>query len=86
MANGNMLHGFTWEMCLTYLDDVLVFTKTCPPKLECLEQFFFHFCNAILKLNSKRYQVARCEVTFLGQWVFMERLNLAMTSYKLFMK
>ena len=48
-----VLRGLRWEWCLVYLDDVIVFGKMFEQALENLEEVFFRFLSANLKLKPK---------------------------------
>lgn len=64
-----VLHGLHWKECLIYLDDVLVFSRSFADHLRSLEDMFSWFRSAGLKLKPRKCQVARSQVTFLGQVV-----------------
>ncbi|CAH1229798.1 RTL1 [Branchiostoma lanceolatum] len=64
-----MLAGVGWDVCLAYLDDVIVFTATIDDHLRVLQNVFDRFRRAGLKLNPAKCHFARHEVTFLGHVV-----------------
>lgn len=66
---GLVLAGLTWESCLAYLDDVMVFGRTFDEHLERLQSVFERFRGAGLKLKPKKCRLCRREVTFLGHVV-----------------
>ena len=61
-----VLCGLQWAMCLVYLDDVIVFGKTCPETLQNLKSVFERFRNAELKLKPKKCNRFKDKVSFLG--------------------
>ena len=61
-----VLAGLTWEYCLVYIDDVIVFSKTFEDHLMHLRQVFERFRSADLKLKGKKCSFFRHEVKYLG--------------------
>ena len=58
--------------CLIYLDDVIVHALTFERELERLRLVFSRLRAANLKLNSKKCELFRCKVRFLGHIVCAE--------------
>ncbi|XP_066267523.1 uncharacterized protein [Branchiostoma lanceolatum] len=63
------LAGVGWDVCLAYLDDSVVFTRTFDDHLHALQEVFTRFRRAGLKLNPAKCRFAQQEVTFLGHVV-----------------
>ena len=60
------LTGLAWNICLYYLDDIIVFAKTWEEHLERLKVVFQRLREANLKLGSAKCNLAQKEVSFLG--------------------
>ena len=61
-----VLSGLHWQICLIYLDDIIVFGKTFPEMINNLDLVLQRFSQAGLKLKPKKCQLFRKEVEFLG--------------------
>ena len=70
-----VLAGLRWDMCLAYLDDIIVFGRTFPEHLERLYEVFSRLQQANLKINSQKCQFFRKSVTFLGHKVSHEGIS-----------
>jgi hypothetical protein len=64
-----VLVGLTWEACLVYLDDVIVFANSFEQQLERLTGVFRRLAEAGLKLKASKCQLFQRRVTFLGHVV-----------------
>ncbi len=64
-----VLSKLTWKICLIYLDDIIVFSKTFDEHVENLRQVFERLRNANLKMNPKKCALFRKTVSFLGHIV-----------------
>ena len=64
-----VLRGLTWEKCLCYLDDVIVFGKTFEEALQNHRIIFQRLRNANLKLKPSRCSLFQTECRFLGHIV-----------------
>ena len=64
-----VLSGLNFEICLVYLDDVIIFGKTPEEHLDRLEQVFQRLRGANLKLKPSKCQLLRRNVCFLGHIV-----------------
>jgi len=64
-----VLNGLNLETCLSYLDDVIVFSTTLEQHLERLEQVLRRFQTANLKLKPSKCSLMQTKVTFLGHIV-----------------
>ena len=61
-----VLAGLRWEICLAYLDDVVVFGRTWEEHLERLRLVLTRLQGAHLKLHPKKCQFFKQSVSFLG--------------------
>ena len=64
-----VLKGLHWEICLIYIDDVIVFGKTFDEHLERLDKVMRRLAAAGLKLKAKKCFLFRKEVKYLGHVV-----------------
>ena len=64
-----VLVGLTWESCLVYLDDVIVFSTSFEQHLERLSAVFDRFSEAQLKLKPSKCFLFQRRVHFLGHVV-----------------
>ena len=69
------LAGLAWNICLYYLDDIIVFSSTWAEHLERLRAVFERLRRANLKLGARKCQLAAREVSFLGYRVTPEGLE-----------
>jgi len=61
-----VLSGLTWKICLVYIDDIIVFSKTFEEHLRNLDLVFTQIHEANLKLNPEKCKLFQVEVPFLG--------------------
>ena len=64
-----MLTGLNWEMCLVYLDDIIIFSHTFEEHLSRLESVLSRLRTGGLKLNVKKCTFCAPEVKYLGHVV-----------------
>ena len=64
-----VLVGLTWEICLVYLDDVIIMSETFDEHLERLKVVFERLRTANLKLKASKCKLFQREVVFLGHLV-----------------
>ena len=64
-----VLQDILSKICLVYLDDVIVFSKTFEEMMENLRKVFLRFRSANLKLNPKKCSLFGKEVKYLGHVV-----------------
>ena len=82
-----VLAGLTYEQCLIYLDDIVVFSVTFDQHLERLRAVFQHLDNAGLKLKPNKCHFAKGEIRYLGHVVSRQGIQAdpektsAMTSF-----
>jgi hypothetical protein len=60
------LRGLTWKICLAYLDDILIYSKTFEEHLDNLQQVFDRFRAANLRMNGKKCDWLLEEIEWLG--------------------
>jgi hypothetical protein len=70
-----VLRGLTYDLCLVYLDDVIVIGHTFPDHLFNLRKVFHRFREARLKLSPEKCQLLQKEVQFLGHIVSPEGIT-----------
>lgn len=61
-----VLKGLTWKICLVYIDDIIIFSKTFEEHLENSELVLKRLRKAHLKVNAKKCLLNRQEVMYLG--------------------
>lgn len=64
-----VLAGLQWEICLVYIDDVIIFSQTVEQHLDQLEAVFKRLISAGLKLKPKKCNLFRRKVQYLGHVV-----------------
>lgn len=64
-----VLRGLPWQVCMVYLDDVLIYSPSFEDHLSSLCEFFSRIQAAGLRLNPKKCRLARDHVVFLGHVV-----------------
>lgn len=64
-----VLRGLPWQVCIVYLDDVLIYSPTFEDHLCRLCEVFSRIQTAGLKLNPGKCHLARDHVVFLGNVV-----------------
>jgi len=64
-----VLSGLNFEVCLVYVDDVIVFSTTPEQHLERLEMVLKRFQDANLKLKPSKCHLMQAEICFLGHRV-----------------
>ena len=64
-----VLKGLLWEVCLVYLDDIIIFSATVKEHIRILRQVLERLRLAKLKLSASKCYLFRTEVKFLGHYV-----------------
>ena len=64
-----ILQNYLLEICLVYLDDVIIFGKTFSEIMENLRKIFFRLREANLKVNPEKCNLLNTEVKYLGHVV-----------------
>lgn len=70
-----VLSGLTYEQCLIYLDDIIVFGTSFHQHLERLRTVFQHLEKAGMKLKPRKCHFAKCEVRYLGHIISREGIQ-----------
>ncbi|KAK7877355.1 hypothetical protein WMY93_031928 [Mugilogobius chulae] len=70
-----VLRGLPWHICLVYLDDILVYSRTFEDHLSHLQEVLTRIQSAGLKLNSSKCHFVRDHVVFLGHVVSRDGLH-----------
>ena len=70
-----VLAGLHWQICLIYLDDVIVTGKTFENMLENLSKVLDRFEESGLKLKARKCHLFRTEVEFLGHVISAEGIR-----------
>lgn len=70
-----VLSGLPWEVCLLYLDDIIVYAKTFEAELERLRSVFTRLREAGLKVSPKKCHLFKKRVVFLGHVVSEEGVS-----------
>ena len=71
----NVLYRLSWEVCLYYLDDIIVFLRSWSEHIQRLRMVFQRLREANLLLGHKECTLARTSMTFLGHLVPEEGLR-----------
>ena len=64
-----VLAGLQWQICLVYIDDIIIYSQTLEEHLKDLQQIFSRLKQAKLKLKPKKCSLLREKVAFLGHVV-----------------
>ena len=67
-----ILGGLSWKICMVYLDDIVVFSKSFDQQLENLQQVFHRLRESKLKLSPKKCVLFQKQVIFLGHVISSE--------------
>ncbi|CAB4012519.1 Retrovirus-related Pol poly from transposon, partial [Paramuricea clavata] len=68
----HVLAGLPWNICLVYLDDIIVHGRTFSEQLENLRKVFACLRKANLKLSPEKCNLFRREVKYLGHIISFE--------------
>ena len=71
----SVLSGLQWQICLMYLDDIIVAGKTFEDMVNNLSLIFDRFISAGLKLKARKCTLFAKEVSFLGFHISEEGLK-----------
>ena len=70
-----VLSGLSLQICLAYLDDVVVFSKDLDEHLVRLQQVFERLRIAGLKLKPSKCNILQRQVTFLGHVITADGIS-----------
>ena len=70
-----VLAGLPWEVCLAYLDDIIIHARTFQEEMKRLRDVLERLKRAGLKLNPKKCHLFQKHVTFLGHVVSGEGIS-----------
>ena len=70
-----ILRGLPWHICMVYLDDILIYSRSFEEHLQHLEEVLSRIQRAGLKLNQRKCHFARDHVVFLGHVVSRDGLQ-----------
>lgn len=70
-----VLRGLPWQLCMFYLDDVLIYSPTCEQHLTSLREVLSQIKAARLSLNPAKCHLASDHVVFLGHVVSHQGLQ-----------
>ena len=65
----NVMAGLKWSVCMVYMDDVLIYSRTFAEHLEAMEAVFARIDENGLRFKAKKCYVGVDEVKFLGHVV-----------------
>ena len=65
----SVLRGLNWQICLIYIDDIIIFSKTFQEHLAHLDLVFSRLRAANIKLKASKCHFAQPKVTYLGHIV-----------------
>ena len=70
-----VLSGLQWEMCLVYLDDIIVLGKSFEDMMQNLETVFNRLASAGLKLKAKKCNLFAQKVEYLGHIILEDGVS-----------
>jgi hypothetical protein len=71
------LAGITWKVCLVYLDDIIVYSRSREDHLAHLDANLHRLYRAGLSLNLKKCHFFRSEVSYLGHVISPGTLSVS---------
>ena len=72
----HVLQGLNWNICLAYIDDIIVFSKTIEEHIENLKILFARFQEYNLKLNPKKCNFFQTTIKFLRHTISEEGVSV----------
>jgi hypothetical protein len=69
----SVLAGFTFECCLLYLDDVIVYSKAFEQHMDALDKIFIALRDVGLRLNVSKFSFGVSRVMYLGPIISKNR-------------
>ncbi|GFV80026.1 retrovirus-related Pol polyprotein from transposon 17.6 [Trichonephila clavipes] len=70
-----VLGGFSYEVCLVYLDDIIIVGRSFEEHLKNIRRVLQKLKEANLKLSPSKYHLFQREVTYLGHIISAEDLR-----------
>ena len=70
-----ILQGLTWQYCLIYMDDVVIYAMTFTDHIQRLDIILQRFIEAGMKLNPAKCRFAMGEVLYLGYRISKDGLK-----------
>jgi len=70
-----VLRDMLWQICLCYLDDIIIFAKTPQELLDRLHQVFTRLAEVGLKVKPSKTVLFKTEIDFLGHMVTAQGVN-----------
>lgn len=64
-----VLQGLQWQVCLLYLDDIIIFSNSIEEHFSRLQSVFDRIRSANLKMKAKKCHLFQTEVSYLGHVV-----------------
>ena len=71
-----VLRGFTWNDCLVYVDDVIIWSKDFESHLQHLDLVFQRLRMANLTLRPNKCEFAKPEIIYLGHFISREGITV----------
>ena len=71
-----VLAGLQWQVCLVYIDDIIIFSRTIDEHVERIQEVFDRLKKAGLKLKPEKCRLFRKRVRYLGHLVSSEGSKL----------
>ena len=65
----HIMRGFEWSICLVYIDDLIIFSRTFDEHLQHLDQVFKRLRDANVRLKPSKCHFMKPEVEYLGHVV-----------------
>lgn len=72
----NILQDLNWKICLVYVDDILIFSRTFEEHLDHLTQVFQRLHETNLRLRPDKCNFAQKEIKFLGHIISPEGIRV----------
>ena len=69
MVMSQALRSLNWKICLAFIDDILVYSKSFDEHISHLAQVFQALKNANLKLKPEKCHFAAINVKYLGHYI-----------------
>ena len=70
-----VLKGLPWHVCMVYLDDILIYSKSFEDHISALKEVFTRIGAAALRLNASKCHLARDHVVFFGHVISAQGLR-----------